>query len=419
MGTTRTNYYNMKIFIALCLVATAFAVEDALRGILRSPKESLQLYGEFKAQENLQFRASEDRMRFRLFRANAQFVAESNEEGGSAVFGLNFFSAMTEDEKQQYLGLNVTGHGENPPHVSSSGFKAPAKKLWTNSGQVTAVKNQASCGSCWTFGAVGGLETRYQQVSGKLRSFAEQEYLDCVYENQRNGCNGGWPDDSYTYSRKNGGRLAATKDYRYTARDGKCQGSSKPDAMVAAKITGYQSVGGTEAANIAALASGSLSVAFEVTNFFQQYSSGILKDRTCSGRPNHAVTAVGYTPQFVLVKNSWGTGWGDKGFVKFTRNYNNCGLFKYSSYPTLKKTSDTDDAASDAATDYDANGGDDPKPDPPKPTCKDKKKSCNKNKCSKNKYAKKCQKTCGKCTEVCPSGTIRCSDGVCRHEHMC
>merc|ERR1712013_202911 len=117
----------------------------------------------------------------------------------------------------------------------------------------------------------------------------------------------------------------------------------------------------------------------------------------CSGRPNHAVTAVGYTPQFVLVKNSWGTGWGDKGFVKFTRNYNNCGLFKYSSYPTLKKT----------------------KPDPPKPTCKDKRKSCNKNKCSKNKYAKKCQKTCGKCTEVCPSGTIRCSDGVCRHEHMC
>ena len=131
----------MKILLALCLVATTFALEDVLNAVLKSPKATLQLYGEFKDQEHLKFRASEDRMRFRLFRENAQFVANANEEGGSAVFGLNFFSAMTEDEKQQYLGLNVTGHDENPLYVASPGFKAPASKLWTNSDQVTAVKN--------------------------------------------------------------------------------------------------------------------------------------------------------------------------------------------------------------------------------------------------------------------------------------
>merc|ERR1712013_568585 len=422
MGTTRTNYYNMKIFIALCLVATAFAVEDALRGILRSPKESLQLYGEFKAQENLQFRASEDRMRFRLFRANAQFVAESNEEGGSAVFGLNFFSAMTEDEKQQYLGLNVTGHGENPPHVSSSGFKAPAKKLWTNTDQVTAVKNQKSCGSCWTFGAVGGLETRYQQVSGKLRNFAEQEYLDCVYEGSRDGCNGGWPSDSYTYSKKNGGRLASTKDYAYVAKDGSCKGSYKANGMIAALITGYTSVGRTESANIEALATGSLSVAFQVTNKFQQYRGGIIQDNTCTGRPNHAVTAVGYTPKFVLVKSSWGSTWGDKGFVKFARGYNSqCGLFKYSSFPTLRKTGKTDSSPADAATSYRPSENDDTNPTPA-PACVDEYQYCNaKSHCKYQSIAEDyCQKTCGICKETdCPSGTVRCSDGVCRHEHMC
>merc|ERR1711973_91610 len=344
---------NMKIFLALCLVATAFAAEDALRGILRSPKDTLLLYGEYKAQENLKFRASEDRMRFRLFRSNAQLVAEANEEGGSAVFGLNFFSALTEDEKQQYLGLNVTGHGENPLHVSSSGFKAPVKKLWTNEGAVTEVKNQGSCGSCWTFGAVGGLESRYKAHSGVLRNFAEQEYLDCVYEGlDRDGCNGGWPDDCYTYSKYNGGRLAATKDYHYGPVDVKCEAANKPNALVAYKITGFQNVRAGERSNIAALATGSLAVAFEVTNYFQQYSKGIIKDTTCSGRPNHAVTAVGYTDKFVLVKNSWGSGWGDQGFVKFARNYHNCGLFEYSSYPTLKSTGKQDTSPADKETSY-------------------------------------------------------------------
>ncbi|XP_063677722.1 uncharacterized protein LOC134813772 [Bolinopsis microptera] len=416
----------MKIFLVICLVAASLAAEDVLRGILRSPKETLKLYGDFKSQEHLKFLASEDRMRFRLFRSNAQLVAQANEEGGSAVFGLNFFSALTEDEKQQYLGLNVTGHDENPMHVASSSFSAPEKKLWTNEGLVTAVKNQGSCGSCWTFGAVGGLETRYHGVSGKLRSFAEQEYLDCVYEGQRNGCNGGWPDNCYDYSKKNGGRLASTADYVYTQKDGSCKGSSKPDAMVAAKINGYTSVSPTEAANIQALASGSLSVAFEVTNYFQQYRNGIIKDTTCTGRPNHAVTAVGYTSKFVLVKNSWGGSWGDRGFVKFARGYpSNCGLFKYSSYPKLVTTGQSDNTPSDKATDYRPSEDDDVKPDPqPNPDCKDRASNCRSDWCKYANIAEDyCQKTCNKCDGgddgECPSGTIRCSDGVCRHEHMC
>ena len=412
----------MKIFLFLFLVATTVAIEDALRGILRSPKETLQLYGSFKAKEHLKFAASEDRMRFRLFRANAQFVASANEEGGDAVFGLNFFSTMTEDEKQQYLGLNVTGHGENPIHVSSSTLKIPKKTLWTNSGKVTAVKNQGRCGSCWTFGAVGGLETRYYQVSGKLRNFAEQEYLDCVYEGSRDGCNGGWPSDCYRYSQRNGGRLASTADYRYEGRDGSCKGSSKPDDMVAAKITGYRDVSSTEEANIEALAEGSLSVAFQVTNHFQQYRGGVINDRTCTGRVNHAVTAVGYTDKFVLVKNSWGKTWGESGFVKFARGYPAaCGLFKYSSYPVLKATGRRDSTPSDEATSYRPEE-EDVNPEPqPDPDCRDIAVNCQSNLCRYSSIAKKyCKKTCNMCEGgECASGTVRCDDGVCRHEHMC
>merc|ERR1712025_317558 len=162
-----------------------------------------------------------------------------------------------------------------------------------------------------------------------------------------------------------------TSDYAYVARDGSCKGSSKPNAMVAATISGYTSVGKTEAANIEALSTGSLSVAFEVTNYFQQYRGGIIQDRTCRGRPNHAVTAVGYTAKFVLVKNSWGSTWGDKGFVKFARGYNSqCGLFKYSSFPTLKVTGKTDSNPADAATSYQPSE-DDTRAPTPAPACKD------------------------------------------------
>lgn len=195
--------------------------------------------------------------------------------------------------------------------------------------------------------------------------------------------------------------------------------------MIAATITGYTSVGRTESANIAALAEGSLSVAFQVTNKFQQYRGGIIQDNTCTGRPNHAVTAVGYTEKFVLVKNSWGSTWGDKGFVKFTRGYNSqCGLFKYSSFPNLKATGKTDSAPSDAATSYKPSEDDKPNPDP-KPACKDRASNCQPFHCKYDSIAEKyCKKTCNLCdddddTGDCPSGTIRSSDGVCRHEHMC
>ena len=413
----------MKTFLALTLIAATLA-EDALRDVLRSPKETLKLYKDFKANQHLSFGVGEDRMRFRLFRNNAEFVADANENNDNAVFVLNLFSSMTEEEKSQYLGLNITGHQANKVLLANPGFQAPSQKLWTNEGAVTEVTNQGNCRSGWSFGAVGSLETRYQQKSGKLRKFAEQEYLDCVYEGRKDGCKGGWPSDCYTYSKKNGGRLASARDYKYTMRDASCRESSMPDAAVSHKITGFVNVGSTESANIEALASGSLSVAFEVTNYFLQYSGGIIKDTTCTGSPNHAVTAVGYTASFVLVKNSWGSGWGDAGFVKFSRNHGNCGLFQYSSYPTLTSTGQTDSAASDPATTYRPSEDDDVNP-APKPVCKDTGINCTESICKYDYYAENyCQKTCNICEEeeedgACPSGTVRCNDGVCRHEHMC
>ena len=432
--TRATSRPKMKTFAVLfCLVVAGAAYQETLRTILKSPRSTLQLYKQFKAKEHLKYSSREDRKRFRQFKKSAKLVADLNDHSNTVKYAVNFFSTMSKAEKAQYTGLNITGHAAHKPMLTAGLQSVPDSKLWTDVGAVTKVQNQGGCGSCWTFGAIGGLETRYKVFSGKLRKFSEQEYLDCVYEGTDDGCNGGWPDDCYTYSQnKRAGQLSSQASYTYTEADGTCK--SGTNALIAYRISGFTKVGGTEAENIAALAEGSLSVAFEVTDSSQQYSSGIMKDTTCTGSPNHAVAAVGYTPEYVLAKNSWGDHWGETGFIRFARNYHNCGLFQYSSYPSLTGTGYSDYNAEDPAAAYtpgdnsdsDSNsgggGGGNTTP------CEDAAIDCEKWMCEwdslKSIMQEWCQKTCGYCSEgdssgECASGTIRCSDGVCRHEHMC
>ena len=149
-------------FLIVLLFALATAKDDGLKAILQSSTKTLELYKKFKGEQHLTFGSAEDGMRFRMFKLAAHFVASENDvQGETAHFALNMFSTMTEAEKQSYLGLNATGHYPNKPDRRMRRAAVPDQKLWMNEGKVTAVKNQGSCGSCWTFGAVGGLETRY------------------------------------------------------------------------------------------------------------------------------------------------------------------------------------------------------------------------------------------------------------------
>ena len=60
----------------------------------------------------------------------------------------------------------------------------------------TSICNCAGqCGSCWTFSAIGAVEGAYKLATGVLKTFSEQNLLDCTYETMYpgyDGCNGGW-----------------------------------------------------------------------------------------------------------------------------------------------------------------------------------------------------------------------------------
>jgi len=68
------------------------------------------------------------------------------------------------------------------------------------------------------------------------------------------------------------------------------------------------------------------------------YKGGIINLRDCGTTPTHAVTCVGYGTEkginFWILKNSWGTGWGEKGYFRLFRGTNQCVIASYGSYPT-------------------------------------------------------------------------------------
>merc|ERR1712179_259030 len=53
---------------------------------------------------------------------------------------------------------------------------------------------------------------------------------------------------------------------------------------------------------------------------FQQYSSGIFDSTSCGTRTDHATLVVGYGSdagqEYWLMKNSWGTSWGEEGYMR-------------------------------------------------------------------------------------------------------
>ena len=130
--------------------------------------------------------------------------------------------------------------------------------------------------------------------------------------------------------------------YPYTATDGTCQFNI---SAVVAQIAGvHYTTAGDEVELVNVIkAIGPVTVTFYAVNNFFSFSSGVYYDTACEGIPsdylNHAVTAVGYGTlnglDYYVIKNSWGTWWGDQGYVLFARNKNHCNIANWVMYATV------------------------------------------------------------------------------------
>jgi len=281
--------------------------------------------------------------RFINFKNTLVRIAKLNAESDGAVFGLNQFADMSEqDFRENILMKKSIASVENDatgPFVPAS--NAPATYDWRDNKAVTAVKDQGQCGSCWAFSATEAIESSWI-LAGKATAtsvnLSPQQIVDCDKSNT--GCSGGWPDTAMTYVHNAGGQEGIAH-YPYTARDGTCAfNNAYVEVKVAAHKTATTSKDETTLqANL--LAWGPLSICLDASNW-QTYRSGVLSPKQCctgTCQLDHCVQLVGYNstanPAYWIVRNSWGTSWGINGYIQLQMGGNTCALTNHATWPTI------------------------------------------------------------------------------------
>uniref|UniRef100_A0A7N0UW85 Cysteine protease n=1 Tax=Kalanchoe fedtschenkoi TaxID=63787 RepID=A0A7N0UW85_KALFE len=285
--------------------------------------------------------AEEIKMRFEVFRDNLKLIRKSNKKALSYTLAVNEFADWTWEEFRKHrLGAAQNCSATTKGNHQLTDAALPDLKDWREVGIVSPVKDQGHCGSCWTFSTTGALEAAYAQAFGKGISLSEQQLVDCARAFNNFGCNGGLPSQAFEYIKYNGG-LETEEAYPYTGNDGSCKFSSE---NVGVKVIDSVNItqGAEDELKHAVGVVRPVSVAFEVVSGFRFYGKGVYTSDTCGSDPmdvNHAVLAVGYGVEdgvpYWLIKNSWGSDWGDHGYFKMELGKNMCGVATCASYPVV------------------------------------------------------------------------------------
>ena len=196
-------------------------------------------------------------------------------------------------------------------------------------------------GSCWAFSAVAATEGLVQIATGNLISMSEQQVLDCT--GGVSSCNGGDINAALSYVAASGG-LQPEAAYTYVGQQGACRsGGAAPNSAASVGAPRWARLYGDEGALQQLAASQPVAVGLEATDpDFRHYRSGVYAGSpSCGQRLNHAVAVVGYGAdgggqEYWVLKNQWGTWWGEGGYMRIARgNGANCGIATYAYYPTM------------------------------------------------------------------------------------
>ena len=353
--------------ITVSMIASGLVYFQTMESTVATPEQYVSTMPVFQAWST-QFRKSyatpaEKQHRLKVFFQNLQKIQSDNKRF-QHTSGLTKFSDLT---KEEFL-IKHTGLKYDPTVVSTNKVYNP-KQVGAEPRSVdwrplmVPVKNQGSCGSCWSFGAVAGLEFGYNVAYGNvvkpLRSaaskssgssstpsgsasssgssgssgssstdnkvsFSEQQLVDCARIKYGNfGCNGGLHDNAYRYMAAMG--MMTEEAYPYTAKDGKCQYDASQIVMQPNSMYYFIDIPQEDPVALQnAVSERVLSVGLDATNL-QNYFHGVIVDDP-STSINHSVAIVGYghdqkqNVDYWLVRNSWGPDWGEEGYFRVLKD---------------------------------------------------------------------------------------------------
>jgi len=303
-------------FAALINVATVASVPNWV-----SPGDEAHYlrFSEFVVEFNKNYANEQERVeRFLFFKENMKISEELNVlHNGTAEFGATKFSDMSAEE----FAAKILSKPRPPTAEMMHNYTRPnvlgydPAKDWGS--YITSVKDQGQiCGSCWSFTALGEMESKLLMKGRGTFMLSTQQLVDC--DPYDTGCDGGFYDRAWRYIYSTGGVMDWT-EYPYTARKGTCRFNAGRVRAKLAQANAYQCGNSPTAIYDCVFNYGPAAAALDATPL-QNYRNGILNLNAayCSNL-NHAVLMVGYSSvgsAYFRIRNSWGANWGEQGFFR-------------------------------------------------------------------------------------------------------
>jgi C1A family cysteine protease len=277
------------------------------------------------------------------WKENVQGIQQRQSMNSLAEFDENDFTDLCwEDFERERLGAKFEEAPKMPRKFHPDATTAIRDILeanpsvdWRTSGALAPVQDQGQCGSCWSFGTTAAIEAQHflwaESGKGKFVKLSEQELVSCDHfkdnTGEDKGCQGGWPERVYHWMLQNNG-LTTEQNYPYTSgggQDGTCLTSAEtPKAF---NIKDFHDLGADEEYVAAYVAKyGPVTIGAQATGDWQSYKGGILTTGCGSKQANHAIAIIGYGSEagqdYWLIRNSWGTSWGENGHLRLARGRN-------------------------------------------------------------------------------------------------
>jgi C1A family cysteine protease len=260
-------------------------------------------------------------------------------KGGTAVHGITKFADFSQEEIRSRLLNKKVKDSEKFKSDGDKVVKKVARKSdsvtsvdWSNV-YTTAVKDQGYCGSCWAFSATEQIESD-AIAAGYLtttETLSPQQIVSC--DSVDYGCDGGWTLYAYNYVKSAGG-LTSDSAYPYTSYwdvTGSCIVGHDVKYVT---VSDFHILKTEDDMINYVLSTGPISVCLDASEW-SYYESGVMT--SCGDDVDHCVQAVGLdeSASYWKVRNSWGTDWGDQGFIYLELGANTCDITYVPTYTSV------------------------------------------------------------------------------------
>lgn len=192
---------------------------------------------------------------------------------------------------------------------------APSTFDWRDYMTFSPLVDQGKCNACFAIAAAGVLEYWAHKLH---KTVSAQHIVDCT----PHACNGGVIDRVFDW----GGPYGV--DAPYSGHPHACTKKGSLHVNDYTVLTDN-----VEASLTQALMHGPVAVGVDsASSHFQLYSGGVFTHGACNKQIDHAMLLVGYTPEYWILRNSYGTHWGEHGYMRLERHKNACGVGTYATY---------------------------------------------------------------------------------------